>query len=81
LSAAGLLEQVVQALDAAGIPRMLVGSFASSTHGAPRATQDIDLVVDPTPEALDRFVVAFDPTWSMSAPLHMRRWRVATSST
>jgi hypothetical protein len=38
---------------------MLVGSFASSSHGAPRSTQDIDLVIDPTPEALDRFVAAF----------------------
>ncbi len=32
---------------------MLVGSFASSMHGAPRATRDIDIVVEPSPEALD----------------------------
>ena len=30
-------------------------------HGAPRATQDIDLVIDPTADALERFVAAFDP--------------------
>jgi hypothetical protein len=59
MSAAGLLAQVVSALDRAGIPHMLVGSFASMSHGAPRATQDIDIVIDPTPEALDRFTAEF----------------------
>jgi hypothetical protein len=43
---------VIEALDDAGIPHMVVGSAASSAHGAPRATQDIDLVIDPTTEAL-----------------------------
>jgi hypothetical protein len=35
---------------------MLTGSFASSYHGAPRATQDIDLVIEPTPEQIRGFV-------------------------
>jgi hypothetical protein len=35
---------------------MLAGSFASSHHGAPRTTQDIDLVVDPTFDSLDAFL-------------------------
>jgi hypothetical protein len=61
VSAAALLQTVVAALDDAGIPHMLVGSFASMSHGAPRATQDIDMVIDPTPEALARFVASFDP--------------------
>ncbi len=61
MSAAGLLRTVVTALDDAGIRHMLVGSFASMSHGAPRATQDIDMVIDPTPEALDRFAASFDP--------------------
>lgn len=61
MSATSLLKTVVEALDGAGIPHMLVGSFASMSHGAPRATQDIDLVIDPTPEALGRFVASFDP--------------------
>lgn len=43
-----LFRQVVAALEAAGIPYMLTGSFASSYHGVPRATQDIDFVVAPT---------------------------------
>jgi hypothetical protein len=47
------LAVLAQALDGAGVPFMLAGSFASSMHGAPRATQDIDLVIDPTFESLD----------------------------
>lgn len=53
-----LLARVVGALDGAGVPYMLAGSFASSHHGAPRATQDIDIVVDPTFASFDRFLSA-----------------------
>jgi hypothetical protein len=60
VSAADLLRDVVHALDDAGIPHMIVGSFASTSYGAPRATQDIDIVIDPTAEALDAFVASFD---------------------
>ncbi len=35
---------------------MLTGSFASSYHGAPRSTQDIDLVIAPTPLQIRRLV-------------------------
>ena len=48
---------VVEALDSAGIPHMLAGSLASTYHGEPRATQDVDIVVDPpSRESLERFV-------------------------
>ncbi len=50
------LARVVTALETSGIPYMLAGSFASSHHGAPRATQDIDIVVDPTFDSLDQFL-------------------------
>jgi len=36
--------------DAPCIPHMLVGSFASGFHGEFRATQDADVVIDPTLE-------------------------------
>ena len=50
---------------------MLVGSFASTAYSAPRATYDIDLVIDPTHESLDRFVEAFDPeTVYIGPPVH-----------
>jgi hypothetical protein len=50
------LGALARALDDAGVPYMLAGSFASSAHGAPRATQDVDLVIDPTFESLDRLL-------------------------
>ena len=33
------------------VPNMVVGSFASSFHGVPRSSQDLDLVIDPQPES------------------------------
>jgi hypothetical protein len=39
-------------LDAAGIPYMVAGSFASTYHGVPRSTQDIDIIIDPTGASL-----------------------------
>jgi hypothetical protein len=53
---AELLTEIGRRLAQAGIPYMVTGSIASSFHGEPRATRDIDVVVDPTSEALDGFV-------------------------
>lgn len=55
-SAVAFLARVVEMLSAAGIPHMLAGSFASAYHGTPRTTQDVDLVIDPSPEGLQVFV-------------------------
>lgn len=54
------LAVVVDLLDRAEIPYMLAGSFASTYHGSPRTTHDIDVVIDPTRPALDRFVRDLD---------------------
>lgn len=43
-----IFRRIIQALGRVGIPYMLTGSFASSYHGVPRATQDIDLVIAPS---------------------------------
>ncbi|HEX2188921.1 MAG TPA: hypothetical protein VHG51_08495 [Longimicrobiaceae bacterium] len=51
-----VFRRVIGALEQVGIPYMLTGSFASSYHGAPRATQDIDVVISATPEQLTRLV-------------------------
>src|ERR1044071_10206918 len=45
-----------RALDRAGVPYMIAGSFASSHHGSPRTTHDIDVVVDASFDSLDRFL-------------------------
>lgn len=53
MSAGDFLRRIIALLDAAAIPSMLAGSFASTFHGTPRATQDVDLVIDPTRESLE----------------------------
>ncbi|MDP3936538.1 MAG: hypothetical protein Q8R92_00185 [Deltaproteobacteria bacterium] len=55
MTAQDIFRRIVDALDRAGIPYMLTGSFASSYHGVPRATQDIDIVIAPSPDQLRSF--------------------------
>lgn len=52
MSLEALLALLAESLGRADVPFMLTGSLAGSYHGAPRATQDIDLVVDAPSEAL-----------------------------
>jgi hypothetical protein len=47
-----VMKRVSAALEGAGIPYMLTGSFASVFYGSPRSTQDIDIVVSATPATL-----------------------------
>lgn len=48
MSVRELLERISHVLESAGVEYMLTGSYASSLHGTPRATQDLDVVVAPT---------------------------------
>lgn len=61
MTAGDLFRRIVAALDAAGIAHMLTGSFASSYHGSPRATQDIDLVIEADAERLRAFARSLPP--------------------
>ncbi len=56
MSVPAIFQRITSALDQAGIAYMLSGSFASAYYGAPRSTQDIDLVVEATPAQLRTFV-------------------------
>jgi len=58
VTANAFLARIVALLDAANIPCMVSGSFASTYHGVPRATQDLDVVIDPTDAALANFAQA-----------------------
>ena len=49
---ATLLQRVIAILDEAEIPYMLTGSLAAAFYATPRATQDIDLVVEAMPTQL-----------------------------
>lgn len=57
-----IFRRVIGALEGAGIPYMLTGSFASSYHGAPRATQDIDIVIAPTADQIRALVKLLPPS-------------------
>lgn len=52
MSAQVVFEKLRVALEKAGIPYFVSGSFASSAHGIPRSTNDIDIVIAPTGEQL-----------------------------
>jgi hypothetical protein len=58
MSVPDVFRRITTALDHAGIGYMLSGSFASAHYGAPRSTQDIDLVIEAAPAQLRAFVEA-----------------------
>lgn len=64
------LVDVLDALAADGVHATLVGGLAVAVHGAPRATRDIDLLVDPQdlPRALE--AVARVGFRHRAAPMH-----------
>lgn len=56
MTSGDIFDRVLTALERAGIPCMLTGSFASSYHGAPRTTLDIDLVIAPNADQIRHLV-------------------------
>jgi hypothetical protein len=56
MSVPEVLPRITTALNQARITYMLSGSFASAYYGAPRSTQDIDLVIEATPAQLQTFI-------------------------
>jgi hypothetical protein len=56
VSLAELLATTIARLERAGVPYMITGSVASSYHGEPRATRDLDIVIDPDRAGLARLV-------------------------
>lgn len=58
-SAESVILRVRDALENAQVPYMLTGSFARSFHGAPRTTQDVDVVIAPTLGSLNRLLKQF----------------------
>jgi hypothetical protein len=59
LSVKAVFEKLRLALESAGIPYFVTGSFASSAHGIPRSTNDIDIVIAPSPDQLSALLVQF----------------------
>jgi hypothetical protein len=60
------LAEIVAHLKSSGIPFMISGSFASSFHGKPRATNDLDIVIDPNSAQLKVFLNSLPTGWYAS---------------
>ena len=60
------LRAVLPHLDRLGIPYLITGGIAATVHGRARFTQDIDFVIAPTRDQLDRLVEALDPDFVVS---------------
>ena len=56
---------VTRALERAGVDYFLGGSLASSFQGEPRATNDVDLVVDLAPSKVEALVEALGPDFDV----------------
>lgn len=61
MSAPELTKRVIKALDEAGIPYMLVGSFSSNYYGIPRSTEDADFVLQVEPARLQALTDRLGP--------------------
>jgi hypothetical protein len=72
------LERLTRLLDQAGIPYMVAGSMGSSIHGRPRATQDADIVIDPTEEQLRSLLMLLEPDYYVSRDAALDAWRRRT---
>jgi hypothetical protein len=55
-TAAEVLRRFVDVLRSANLAYMLTGSHASTLHGMPRSTYDVDFVISPTREEMRRLV-------------------------
>ena len=60
------LERIIKALEHANIPYMISGSMGSSFHGQPRATNDADIVIDPTLSKITAFMESLGPNCYVS---------------
>lgn len=59
MSLVDFLTIVVRLLEEAGIPYMVTGSVAAAYYANPRATQDIDLVIEASDDRIDTLVDSF----------------------
>jgi hypothetical protein len=62
-------ERLLSVLDRLEIPYYVGGSVASSAHGIPRTTMDVDLVADLQPNQIDEFVELLQSDFYADAPM------------
>jgi hypothetical protein len=56
VSLTAFLRKVVEILDEAGVQYMLTGSLVSAYYAVPRATQDLDMVIEADESGIDQIV-------------------------
>lgn len=61
------LARLLSVLDRMEIPYLIGGSVASSTHGLPRTTMDVDLVADLRPDQIDELSAALQSEFYVDA--------------
>lgn len=72
------LDRVIRLLDEAGIPYMVAGSVGSSVHGRPRATEDADIVIDPTEEQVTCLLALLEQGYYVSDAVALDAFRRRT---
>ncbi len=70
---------VAQQLEAAAVPYVIGGSLASSVHGEPRATLDVDLVADLRVSTVSRVVAALARDYYVDADAARDAVRLGTT--
>ncbi len=64
-----VLQPVIYAFNALGVPFQVGGSLASSAWGLPRSTQDADLVADLQLQHVDQFVARLQDSYYIDASM------------
>jgi hypothetical protein len=63
------LLQVIELFEKLDLPFMIGGSLASSIHGQPRSTQDVDLIAPVEEKHVDAIVAGVQADFYVSAPM------------
>lgn len=79
LDITGFLKLVIEALESAGVEYLIGGAIAEWAWGEPRATQDLDLVINLPIESVGKFSKELEKR-NMLVPLRLywiRSWKTA----
>ena len=65
-------------LETAGLPWYITGSEALAAYGSPRQTMDVDVVVDATPEVLERLTGSLTDRFYYAQPIRVGKRTLAS---
>jgi len=63
-----IVRDISRKFEQAGIAYMLTGSMAMNYYAQPRMTRDIDVVIELTPDKIDKLSALFHPEYYVSEP-------------